>query len=140
MSQESVEVVRDAFDTFNAFIRGERSEKALAALADPEFEYDWPAERKLPEAGHLRGAPEVFAFIERLQNAWVDFAWEPIDFRAAPGNRVLTTVCRSGQDRESGLRAEAQLFQVFTIKEGRVRKVEFFRHRDEALKAAGLRE
>ena len=45
MPKENVEIVRNAFDAFNAFMRGEGAEKAVAALADPEFEYDWPAER-----------------------------------------------------------------------------------------------
>ncbi len=52
MSEENVEIVRNGFDAFNAFMRGEGAEKALAALADPEFEYDWPAERDLPEPDH----------------------------------------------------------------------------------------
>ena len=45
MPKKNVEIVREAFDAFNAFMRGESSEEALAALTDPEFEYDWPAER-----------------------------------------------------------------------------------------------
>jgi ketosteroid isomerase-like protein len=140
MSQQNVEVVRNAFDAFNAFMRGEHSENALAALADPEFEYDWPAERELPEREHSRGVPEVFAFIQRVQSAWVDFVWEPLDFIEAPGDRVLVTVRQSARDRDSGLLDESQLVQVVTIRDGRVRKVELFGHRTDALEAAGLRE
>ncbi|MGA6948485.1 MAG: hypothetical protein WBZ00_12105, partial [Solirubrobacterales bacterium] len=59
----------------------------------------------------------------------------------APGNRVLTTVRQSARDRESGLPDESELFQVFTIRDGRVRKLEFFSRRDRALEAAfGLRD
>jgi ketosteroid isomerase-like protein len=140
MSQENVEIVRQGFDAFNAFMRGESAEKALAALADPEFEYDWPAEPELPKPDHHRGVPEVFAAIKRVQSAWIDFAWEPREFIEASGNRVFTRVSGSGRDRESGLPVESQFFQVITIREGRVRKLDFFRHRNEALEAAGLRE
>ena len=35
---------------------------------------------------------------------------------------------------------EVQLFHVVTLREGRVRKLEFFHHRAEALEAAGLSE
>jgi hypothetical protein len=141
MSLENVEVVRNAFDAFNAFMRGEHSENALAGLAAPEFEYDWPAEREVPEPDHLRGVPEAFELIERIQSAWVDFVWEPLDFIEAPGNRVLVAVRQSGRGRESGLPDESHHFQLFTIRrDGRVRKVDFFGHRTEALEAAGLSE
>ena len=66
MSQENVEIVRQGFEAFNAFMRGEGAEKALAALVDPEFEYDWPDERDWPEPDHSRrGVPLAFAFIKR---------------------------------------------------------------------------
>src|SRR5215207_4517907 len=116
MSQENVEVMREAFGAFNAFTQGEASEEALAALADPEFEYDWPAEQ-MPEAEHHRGMPEVFAFIERLRRASVDFVWEPLDFTETPGDRVLAAVGYGRRDRESGMRAESQLVLVFTIRD-----------------------
>jgi ketosteroid isomerase-like protein len=140
MPQKNVEIVRGAFDTFNAFMRGERAEDALAALADPEFEYAWPAERELPEPDHLRGVPEAFDLFERVRSGWVDFVWEPLDFIEAPGNRVLVTVRQCGRGRESGLPDESHHFQLFTIRDGRVRKVDFFAHRTEALEAAGLSE
>ncbi|MGA6948249.1 MAG: nuclear transport factor 2 family protein [Solirubrobacterales bacterium] len=140
MPKENVEIVRNAFDAFNAFMRGEGAEKALAALADPEFEYDWPAERDLPKPDHHRGVPEVFASTKQVQSKWIDFVWEPLEFIEAPGNRVLTTVRQTGRARESGLPVESQFLQVFTIRDGRVRKLDFFRHRDEALEAAGLSE
>jgi ketosteroid isomerase-like protein len=139
MSEENVEIVRQGFDAFNAFMRGERAEKALAALVDPEFEYDWPAERQWPEPDHSRrGVPLAFAFIRRVQSMLIDVVWEPLEFIEAPGNRVLAEVRQSGRDRESGAPFEVQLFHVVTLRDGRVRKLEFFRHRADALEAAGL--
>jgi ketosteroid isomerase-like protein len=141
MSQENVEVVRQGFDAFNAFMCGERSEEAVAALVDPEFEYDWPAEWDWPEPDHSRrGVPLAFAFINQVQSALDDVVWEPLEFIEAPGNRVLAQVRQSGRDPQSGVPVEVQLFHVATLRDGRVRKLEFFRHRAEALDAAGLRE
>jgi hypothetical protein len=54
MSEENVEVVRQSFDAFNAYMRGEQSEEALAAVVEPEFEYDWPAEREWPGPDNSR--------------------------------------------------------------------------------------
>jgi ketosteroid isomerase-like protein len=139
MSEENVEVVRQSFDAFNAFMRGEQSEEALAAVVDPEFEYDWPAERDWPEPDHSRrGVPLAFAFMKRVQSALIDVVWEPLEFIEAPDNRVLAQVRQSGRDRESGAPFEVQLFHVVTLRDGRVRKLEFFRHRADALEAAGL--
>jgi ketosteroid isomerase-like protein len=141
MSQENVEVVRRGFDAFNAFMRGEGAEKALAALVDPEFEYDWPAEREWPGPDNSRrGVPLVFAFIRRVQSTLIDVVWEPLEFIEAPGNRVLAQVRQSVRDRESGAPFDVQLFHVVTLRDGRVHKLEFFRHRADALEAAGLRE
>jgi ketosteroid isomerase-like protein len=141
MSEENVEIVRHGFDAFNAFMRGEGAEKALAAFVDPEFEYDWPAEREWPEPDHSRrGVPLAFAFIRRVQSTLIDVVWEPLEFIGAPDNRVLVEVRQSGRERESGVPIEVQLFQVVTLRDGRVRKLEFFRHRADALEAAGLSE
>jgi ketosteroid isomerase-like protein len=141
MSEENIEIVRQGFDAFNAFMRGEPSEEALAALVDPEFEYDWPAERDWPEPDHSRqGVPLAFAFIKRVQSSLIDVVWEPLEFIEAPDNRVLAQVRQSGRDRESGVPVEFQLFHVVTLRDGRVRKLEFFHHRAEALEAAGLQD
>ena len=141
MSEENVEVVRQGFDAFNALMRGEGAEKALAAFVDPEFEYDWPAEREWPEPDHSRrGVPLAFAFIRRVQSTLIDVVWEPLQLIEAPGNRVLAEVRQSGRDRDRGAPFEVQLFLVITLRDGRVRKLEFFRHRAEAFEAAGLSE
>ncbi|MGC1815663.1 MAG: hypothetical protein WA696_16125 [Solirubrobacterales bacterium] len=47
---------------------------------------------------------------------------------------------QSGQGRESGVPIVVHFFEVLTIREGKVRKVEYFRHRADALEAAGLSE
>jgi ketosteroid isomerase-like protein len=141
MSQENIEVVRQASEAFNALMRGEGAENALAAFVDPDFEYDWPAERDWPGPNHSRrGAPLAFAFIRRVQSTLIDVVWEPLELTEAPGNRVLAEVRQSGRDRESGVPVEAQLFHVVTIRDRRVRRLEIFRHRAAALEAAGLRE
>ena len=141
MSEENVEVVRQGFDAFNAFMRGEDAEQALAAVVDPEFEYDWPAEREWPEPDrYRRGVPLAFAFIRWVQGALIDVVWEPLELIEAPDNRVLAEVRQSGRDRESGAPFDVRLFHVVTLRDGRVRKLEFFRHRAEALEAAGLSE
>jgi ketosteroid isomerase-like protein len=141
MSQENVEIVRRAVDAYNAFMRGELSSEALVELFDPQIEFHWHDQRTYPDIPqHLRGAPELIGFWEQFRGAWVGLAWETLEFIEAPEDRVLAVVRQRGRGRESGVPIEIHFFDVVTIRDGKVRKIEFFRHRADALEAAGLRE
>ncbi|MGH2578751.1 MAG: nuclear transport factor 2 family protein, partial [Actinomycetota bacterium] len=105
----------------------------------------WPPETQhLRRQGdvpqHLRGVREFVGFWEQLRDAWVDLVQEPLEFIEMPDDRVLTLTRMSGRGRESGGRIEIHFFQLWTIRVGKLRKSEIFRHRAEALEAAGLRE
>jgi ketosteroid isomerase-like protein len=145
MSEENVEVVRQAYDALNAALRGEIAEENAAQVAqrffDPQYEQDWPLGQEWPDQPpHFRGIPEMLSFIEQVRSAWVDLAFEPLEFIEAPGDRVLTPVRQTGRGRESGIPIVIHFFQLYTIRDGRLSKAEFFRHRADALKAAGLSE
>jgi ketosteroid isomerase-like protein len=141
MSEENVEIVRKAFDAFNASGRGELSTEDLAELIDPRIEFYWYDERTLPDVPqHLRGLPEVLRLGEQLQSAWVELTLEPLEVSQAPGGRVLTLSRQSGRGRESGVPVVNHVFHLWTIRDGKVRKLAFFRHRADALEAAGLSE
>jgi ketosteroid isomerase-like protein len=145
MSEENVEIVRQAFDALNAGLRGEIAEENAAQVAqrffDPQFEQDWPLGQEWPDQPpHFRGLPALMSFIEQVRSAWVDLAFEPLGFIDAPGDRVITPVRQTGRGRESGLPIVIHFFLVFTLRDGKVRKEEFFRHRADALEAAGLSE
>jgi ketosteroid isomerase-like protein len=140
MSQENVEIVRKGYEAFNAFMRGELSREALAELADPQGEWHWHDQRTYPDLPqHLRGA-EVIGFWEEYRSTWDELATEPLEFIQTPDDRVLVSVCQRGRGRESGVPIEIHFFQLWTIRNGKLRKQELFRHRADALEAAGLRE
>jgi ketosteroid isomerase-like protein len=141
MSQENVELVRKAFDAFNASIRGELTAEGVAELIDPQIELHWHDEGTLPDLPqHLRGLPEVRRFGEELRSAWVEQTVEPLEVIQAPGGRVLTLSRQSYRGRESGVPIVIHIFYLLTIRDGKVRKMEVFRHRADALEAAGLSE
>jgi ketosteroid isomerase-like protein len=141
MSQENVELVRQGYEAFNAFMRGELTSESSLEAFDPQIEWDWHARRTFPDLPqHLRGSAEVIGFWEQLRSAWDDLTLEPVEFIEAPDDRVLTPVRWSARGRESGVPLEAHFFQLFTIRDGQVRKAEIFRHHADALEAAGLRE
>jgi len=142
MSQENVEIVRRSIDAFNAFMRGESAVPVVEhELADQRFEFHWHDERIYPDVPqHLRGAPEFIEFWEQLRSAWVDLVQEPLEFIEAPEDRVLTPTLISGRGLRSGGSIDVHFFMVWTIRGGKVRKIEVFRHRADALEAAGLSE
>ena len=78
--------------------------------------------------------------MDQFRSEWVDLAVEPLELIEAPDDRVLVSIRLSGRGRESGVAIEAHPFQLCTIRDGKVRRIDFFRHRSGALEAAGLAE
>jgi ketosteroid isomerase-like protein len=141
MSEENVEIVRKAFDTFNAFGRGELIAEDVAEVVDPQIEFDWHDERTLPDLPqHLRGFPEFVRFGDQLRNAWAEVTLELLEIIQAPDGRILTLSRQRSRGRESGVPVVNHVFHLWTIRDGKVRKIELFRHRADALEAAGLSE
>jgi ketosteroid isomerase-like protein len=140
MSEENVKIVRKAFDTYNAFMRGELTEEDVAEheLLDPQIEFHWHDERVPDAPERVRGARGLAELLEQYRAAWVELAWEPLEFVEAPEDRVVTPIRQRGQGLGSGGPIEAHFFYVWTIRGGKVRKTELFRHRADALEAAGL--
>jgi ketosteroid isomerase-like protein len=141
MSEENVEIVRRSFEANNAFMRGDLSSEAFAQLFDPQIELHWHDQRTYPDTPqHLRGASEVMTFIEKFRDDWMDVVQEPLELIEGPGGRVLGFFRQSARGRESGVPVEIHYFGVLTLRDGKVRELEYFRHRANAMQAAGLSE
>jgi ketosteroid isomerase-like protein len=141
VSKENVEFVRKALDAFNAFMRGELSRDEVTNLGDPHFEFRWHDERTMPDLPQdLRGRDAFIEFWEQLGSAWDDLTVEALELIEAPHDRVLALTRQSGRGRESRVPVDVHSFQLWTIRDGRVRALELFRHRSDAVEAAGLSE
>jgi hypothetical protein len=145
MSEENVQIVRRTYEAWNAFASGDLTREALAGIAaeffDPEVEYEWHGGQFMPDTPqHVRGLPALAGFWEQMLSVWDDLRLSLLECIEAPNDRVFALVRQTGRGRESGVPIEAHLFQVATIQEGVVQKFEIFRHRAEALEAAGLSE
>jgi ketosteroid isomerase-like protein len=140
MSEENIAVVRKSVDAVNAFMRGELSSEDFAETLHPRVELGWPDQRIYPDTPqHLRG-PELIGFIEQFREGWVGLVGELLEISEVPPDRVLGLIRQSGRGRESGVPISIHFFVVWTIRDGKVARIEYFRHRTEALEAAGLRE
>jgi ketosteroid isomerase-like protein len=138
---ENADSIRQGADAFNAFMRGELSNEALAEHFDPQIELFWRDRQTYPDTPqHLRGLVRFIAFAEQYRDGWIDMVQEPLEVIDVPGGRVLALVRQSGRGRQSGVPIVIHFFELCTVRDGKACKIEYFRHRADALQAAGLDE
>src|SRR2546426_10356088 len=135
MSQENVEVVRRAYQAWN---RGDL-ETAFEFL-DRDVEVSVPPD--LPEAGTYRGRDEV--------RRWVAGELLPIleEARADPekfldvGDLVIVFVRYFGRGKASGIEVRGAIVDahVWTLRDGKVKRLQMYQGTEKALEAVGLSE
>ncbi|MEO8037062.1 MAG: nuclear transport factor 2 family protein [Acidobacteriota bacterium] len=146
MSQENVDLVRAVHplsgtkvsDLFNEGADGSALE-ALASLLTPDFEVVagsqgsgiWVEDRRLD--GLLR------TWREWLE-PWEEYWTEVEEFVDAGRDHVLVLVRDRGRLRGSDAEVELLAASVWTLRDGKIARVEFHTSRDEALEAVGLSE
>jgi ketosteroid isomerase-like protein len=134
MSQENVEIVRQAF-RYEYFGVGGRAEAAMYFTAD--FEMD-PTECALDEE-HTVGRGSIRKNFERWASAWESLEVRAEEFLDA-GDRVLVTIHHTGRVQGSEVDIEARAFVVYTLREGKVARINEFPELTDARSAAGLSE
>jgi ketosteroid isomerase-like protein len=124
MSQESMEIVRRflAFDV----------EEALT-YADPDIV--WNPIEESPTQGH----EAVRASLTRWKAAWDDYEVVPEEFEDR-GDRVVVRVRLRGRGRGSGVEIDARFYDVYTLRDGKIVRMDQFAERSEALEVVELRE
>jgi ketosteroid isomerase-like protein len=136
MSQENVEIVREAMDAYNL---GDKD--GWARLMDPGLE-TFPVP-EFPEPGSLIGPDAAWDFYQRFgETMAASKLYETSGFETAElidaGDRVVA--CQ--RTPLHGRRGEVvvELWGVHTFDQGRWVRTQWFWSRDEALKAAGPSE
>jgi ketosteroid isomerase-like protein len=124
MSQENVEVVR------SFLLLG--VDEALA-YADPDIVWN-PAEES-PTQGH----DAVRASLVRWKAEWDDYELLPEEFEHM-GDRVVATVRLRGRGRASGAPVDARFYEVYTVRDRKIVRMDQFTEQSEALEAVGLSE
>jgi uncharacterized protein len=123
MSQ-NVEIVRRflAFDIDEAL-----------TYADPGIV--WNPIEESPTQGH----DAVRASLARWKGEWDDYKLVPEEF-VDRGDRVVVTVRLRGRGRGSGVEIAARFYDVYTIRGGKIVRMDQFTERSEALEAVGRSE
>jgi ketosteroid isomerase-like protein len=124
MSEENVEIVR-------RFL-AEDLDEALA-YADPGIVWN-PVEES-----STQGHEAVRASSLGWKGEWDDYELVPEHF-ADMGDRVVATVRLRGRGRGSGIEIDARFYDVYTLRDGKIVRMDQFTEESEALEAAGRRK
>jgi ketosteroid isomerase-like protein len=117
--------------------RDGRVRGTLMELADPDFEV-------VMVGPAYSGATVETTGVDGFREAWTDwtspFESYRIDLERMidAGDRVVSLVCMCGKTRTGGVEVEAPGAAVWTVVDGRLRRVEFHIDREAALRAAGV--
>ena len=126
-------MVRRRVDAYN---RGD----VEAVVTDFASDFEYVPSGTLPGGRDVHQGPEGYTrFIGWLRDEFEDARLDPNDVIDA-GDRVLASVTIRGRGRQSGAATSWDLWEVWTIRDGRVVRGQAFTGKDEALEAAGLRE
>ena len=124
------EFVRAGYANFNS---GERTPTAEWWHEDAVF----VAAREDPDSSAHVGLPAVIGQYGRWVEAYPDLTVEPLEVRAG-ADRVFAWIRFSGRGAESGLAMDMELAHIWTLRDGKIARIEEYFDRDEGLAAAGL--
>src|SRR4051794_33395598 len=134
MSQENVDVVREAFESFMG-----GDQESTARLVDPEVEFHGTV-GGLEEGRIAHGLAQIAQeFEEEDLDAWEERRLQAEEFIDA-GDNVVVLLHEYRRGRGSGVELEDRTAVVVAVNEGRVVRIQGYMDRDAALKAAGLSE
>ena len=131
MSQENVEIVRAGYE---AYLRGDL-ESAVEPF-DPGIEiYD----HDIPDAGEYRGLEGVLLWQADWEREWESWRWDPEEYIDA-GECVVAVLRVYARGRQSGVEVERLDGAVYTMRDGKCVRLDYYGSKEQALEAVGLRE
>jgi ketosteroid isomerase-like protein len=133
VSQENVEIVREAFHTFGA-----QGIDAALSFFSPDVVW-YPSDRWL-DGSDYRGHDGMRRLSAAFSENFDDFRYEVDDIRDAQ-DRVVALADMTGRIKHSGSQVSQRLgFVIAGFRDGTFREVRAFPSWHEALKAVGLAE
>jgi ketosteroid isomerase-like protein len=134
MSPENVEIVRGVIGLWNL---GD-VDGALEWATD-DFEMDW-SNSIGPAKGIYRGKEQVREFTASFIEAFDEMRWEPEEIIEVDESRLIVVNHVRMRGRGSGVEVDAVGAQLWTIRDGKGRRVKLYQSKADALAAAELAE
>ena len=139
MSQENVEIVRRAYEAFQAgFARGDPG-----AVFDSEAVADhaeWVPVPAFPGPSIYRGRHGFVEFMHIWTEDFEDFSFELDRLIDAGDDHVVALFHQRATGKGSGVPVELHMAAVCDVEDGRVIRMRNYLHPADALEAVGLRE
>ena len=130
MPPENVEIIRGAVDYFRTTGTPQWS------TVDPDVEvYD----HDIPDAGSYRGHEGYANWLADWGEAWSDFSVDTARFVDA-GDKVVWVFQLTAKGKGSGVEVKRYDAIVFTLRNGRTVRVDYYNNEPQALQAVGLPE
>jgi ketosteroid isomerase-like protein len=129
VSPEDLDIVRRAYD---AFARGDLA--ALQELLSADIE--WRTTPDVPFLGNYRGIDEFLAAMSEWTEPF-DKLTTTVEEMIDTGDRVVVRHRMRGRGTDSGAETDLVLWQVVSVRDGKLATMYDFNNREEALAAAG---
>lgn len=131
MSQENLAIVMRSYEDYR--VTGAFREE----FSHPDFVWDMSNYTGWPEQQTYDGIEGAAAFMAEWIEAWEDWEWEVRALHDID-DKVVAVMHQSGRSKSTGVRAEMDFAQVFTLKDGKLLRMQMYADPDEALEAVGL--
>ncbi len=125
-------MVRSMLETLN-----ERGVEAAMDQIHPDFEGVTPPELS-PEPDTYRGHEGIRRYFAGFEGVMDEVRWEADELMEAPDDRVVAGIRLLTRSVTTGLELELPVWQVCTVREGKVLRIDGFAKREDALRAAGI--
>jgi ketosteroid isomerase-like protein len=136
MSQENVEVVRRCVELVRPFDEESLGSRVGTDLLDPRLEVH---DHDSPDLTVLLGHDGFLRWIDDWDEAWEDWSVEPEEYIEA-GDRVVVVTRLSARGRGSGVPLVRRDAHVWTVRNGKAVRLDYYGSSTEGLKAVGVRE
>jgi ketosteroid isomerase-like protein len=131
MSQVNVEIVRRATGHFM------QTGEPLWETLDEEIEI---RDHDILDAREYRGHAGWARWFEDWEAAWAEYSMEPEEFIDADDDHVILVLRLKATGRGSGVNVERQDAMVFTVRDGKAVRIDYYNSKQQGLKAVGLEE
>src|SRR5919197_1215551 len=130
-SNPNVEIVRAIYEAW-----AKHGLEAGLRYLDPDVE--WDMSRRLVDPGVYRGPEGVRRYVRGVREAYSGMGYELEEVLDA-GDKVVALLVFRGEGRASGAAVQARIANLWTLRDRKVIRMQYFGDREEALAAAGLR-
>jgi ketosteroid isomerase-like protein len=124
--------VRSMLETLN-----ESGVEAALDQIHPDFEGVTPPELS-PEPDTYRGHEGIRRYFAGFEGVMDEVRWEADELMEAPDDRVVAGIRLLTRSVATGLELELPVWQLCTVRDGKVLRIEGFAKREDALRAAGI--